>query len=347
MPEPKTRRSVVVVTGVNDPAGHHVLEGLVDHLVGAGHAAQMCPVEGSNSRTVREADVVMIASPGNEGAVNALIEARRVAGRPTIADVESADTLATTWSPNEPPQLASASARLATSCAGATTASTAMNALLCRLDLRTHLLPSLLTRASAADSRSARATRNRPSAPVVGWSVGGVGTPIPDYAEAVAEAVLALLLERPRLSVETVGEPSDAPARFLAHPRVRALPARPGAEAMSRWTAHLWSPPMLDRCVADNTLPLVEASAVGVPTVLPEPAVTDVGGYPFPGLPVQRFDRADDWLARLRLLLDDEATLSAQSRAALQHFDSTHGPAVADAAVNRFLGWALYRGERT
>jgi hypothetical protein len=292
---------------------------------------------------MQEADVVVIASPNNEADIPALIEARRRAGRPTIANIEPSDLLTQARPPNAVLELGSDAAQLAESCSSVTTASSAMCTLLRSLDLRTHLLPSLLTRERVAELRSVRGGRSRSSEPVVGWTVGGAGTPVPDYAEAVAEGVLALLLERPSLSVQIVGESSRVPVRLLQHRRVSALDGRPGAEVLLRWTTHLWSPPVHDNGVVDNTLPLVEGSAAGVPTILPDVIRTAVGGYPAPGILVEGWDEVDGWIAAIRLLLDDDATASRQSRAAGRRFDTTHGPAAADVAVNRFLGWALYR----
>jgi hypothetical protein len=76
---------------------------------------------------------------------------------------------------------------------------------------------------------------------------------------------------------------------------------------------------------------------------LPEQIRTAVGGYPAPGVLVEGSDEADAWIAAIRLLLDDDATMARESRAAMRRFDATHGPAAADVGVNRFLGWALYR----
>ena len=214
------------------------------------------------------------------------------------------------------------------------------------LGLRAHLLPSLLTRAFTAELRSARGKRNRFADPVVGWHVGSAHTLISDYAEAVAEAVLAVLAEQRYLNVEMVGEPSHVPARCLDHPRVNVLSARPGAEALSRWTVQLWSPPVLDDTIADETQPLVEASAVGVPTVLGKAIQAALGEHPSPGLLVERLDRTDDWIAPLRSLLGDEMRWSRESREAMRSFDAMHGPAGSDVAVNRFLGWAMYSKEQ-
>jgi hypothetical protein len=345
IPEPATRRSVVVVARVGDLAGHDVLEGLVDHLVGAGHAAQVCPVGGGNSSAVREADVVVIASSSNEADIPALIEARHLAGRPTIANLECPEALISTLSPNEELELVSDAAQLAESCSSVTTGSSAMHALLRSLGSRTHRLPSLLTRERVTELRSARGNRSRSSKPVLGWTVGGAGTPTAAYAEAIAAGLTVLLSERPGLSVQIVGESSRVPSRLLEHPGVSVLEGRPVAEALMRWTTHLWSPPIYDNGVADNTLALMEASAAGVPTALPEQIRTAVGGYPAPGVLVEGSDEADAWIAAIRLLLDDDATMARESRAAMRRFDTTHGPAAADVAVNRFLGWALYREE--
>ena len=103
---------------------------------------------------------------------------------------------------------------------------------------------------------------------------------------------------------------------------------------------------MLDDAVADETQPLVDASAVGVPTVLGKPIQAALGGLPSPGLLVEGLDRTDDWIAPLRSLLGDEMRWSRESREAMRSFDAMHGPAGSDVAVNRFLGWAMYSKEQ-
>jgi hypothetical protein len=169
---------------------------------------------------------------------------------------------------------------------------------------------------------------------------------MPDYAEVVAAALREVLDERPHLAVEIVGESSRVPAALRTHPRVRLLPGQPGGNALARWTVHLWSPPMLAIGLADETQPFVEASAVGVPTVLSKPIQPAIDAYPSPGPLVEHFDRAEDWIVPVRSLLDDEAKWLSQSREAMRRFDVMHGPAASDVAVNRFLGWALYKREQ-
>jgi hypothetical protein len=335
------RRSVVVVAGEGDSADHAVLEGLVDHLIGAGHAVQTCLIRRGIPSAAQEADVVVIASPSNEDGIPELVDTRRFAGRPTIANIEPAGALTASFS-TEAATIAAAPKQLADSCSSVTTASSAIRALLHSRGLRTHLLPSLLTRERATELRSARGGFGRLGEPVIGLTAGGIDTPIPDYTDAVAEAALTLLVENAQMRIEIVGDSSRLPTRLLEHPRVNALPDRPGGEAMAQWAAHVWSPPILDSLVVDNALPLVEASAVGVPTILAEPIVAAVGGYPSPGVSVEGFGRPADWSDAIRLLLDDGATADSRSRAAIRRFDTMHGPTAADVAVNRFLGWALY-----
>jgi hypothetical protein len=345
IPEPAKKRSIVVVAGHGDLALPDVLDGVVDHLIGAGHATSMCAVPDTSSSEPQEADVVVITSPTSEPDVRALVEERRRSGRPTIANVEPSNALPGTWSANAMLELGADAAHLAESCNGVTTGSSAMCTLLRSLHLRAYLIPSLLTRERVADLRGVRSGRSRSSEPVVGWTVGGPDIPVPDYAEAVADALLALLSERPALSVQVVGGPSRVPPRLLEHARVGVLEVRPGSGAIMRWAAHVWSPPISDDGVVDNNLALVEASAAGVPTILPEVIGTALG-YPAPGVLVDCSDRAG-WTAAVRLLLDDRATAGRESRAAMRRFDTTHGPAAADVAINRFLGWALYRGVST
>jgi hypothetical protein len=87
---------------------------------------------------------------------------------------------------------------------------------------------------------------------------------------------------------------------------------------------------------------VAEAGAVGVATVLPEPAQSSIGGYPPPGRLVAPFHRAEDWIVPLRSLLDNEATRSRLSQAAMRRFDTLLGASASAAIVNRLIGWALY-----
>jgi hypothetical protein len=339
---PVTTRSVVVVTeDGNDEA--HPLGGLVDHLVATGHRAQTCPIESCKPDAVRAADVVVVSSPMEAGDLSDVLEDRARAGKPTIAAIEATDV---STKPDGIPHLAAAPAQLAGSAGSAVTGSTLVHAVVTELGIRGHLLPPLLTRARAADLRSERRGHNRFSDPVIGWLAGSTGAPLSDYGAAVAEAVLAVLEGRNQLRVEIVGETSHLPAGFLAHPRVSLLRDRPDAEVLSHWAVHVWTPPLLDDGVADDTRSFVEVSGIGVPTVLPEPVQRAVGGYPPPGLLVQDFRQADDWIAPLGLLLDNEVSWSRQSRAAIRRFDTMHSAAASAVTVNRFLGWALYKGDR-
>jgi hypothetical protein len=337
LPEPVTRRSVVVVTGDDGSASHDVLGGLVDHLVGAGHAAEVRPI-GTASAAAREAELAIITSSGYEARVVALVKDREAAGRPTVWNIEVSDVFANTSSPEQVLRF------VVEFCSGATTGSPAVHALIRSRGLRAHLLPPLLTRGRVGELRSARSWRARPADPVIGWTTGLVSVPTPDYLDAVADAMLALLAERSRLSIQVIGEPSPLPDEVVEHPRVSTFADPPSIDTLTRWLVHTWSPPLRNSYVADNTLPLVESSGVGVPPVLPKAALTSVGGYPPPGILVDGPAQSDSWAEALRLLLDDDATASRESRAAIRRFDATHGPTAAEVAVNRFLGWALYRG---
>jgi hypothetical protein len=343
-PESATRRFVTVITRDRSPEpGDQPLDGLVDYLRGAGHDARMCLIGNADLNAARAADLVVIDSPGDYADVRELIQTRRREGRPTIAYVAPGDLSCD--SPSEALQLTPETERLAMACGNVTTTSTAIHAGLRAQGRRTHLLPVLLTRNSTAELRSARADRNRYSDPVVGWYVGSTKSPIPDSAEAVAAALQEVLDERHRLTVEIVGDASRVPSRFPTHPRVTLRPGRPGADGLTSWTMQVWNPPLVGGGVADDTRPLVEASAVGVPTVLPEP-VRAVCGYPPPGCLVADFRLPDDWIAPIRSLLDNEQAWSRRSRDAIHRFDVMDGPAACDIAVNRFLGWALYESEQ-
>jgi hypothetical protein len=271
-----------------------------------------------------------------------VFEARRIAGRHTIGQVESSALVPRTPS-SEGPDLTPSAARLVTSVGNVTTGSMAMHAVLRRLGLRVHLLPALLTRARAAELRAARRGHDRFSDPVIGWDAGSEGAPVPEYATAVAEGVLEVLDARPRVRVELVGDRSRLPMQLLGHPRVVVLSGRPRPEALARWAVHLWTPSLFDGDIADDTRSIHEVGAVGVATVLPEPAQSSIGGYPPPGLLVAGFRETEDWIVPLCSLLDSEATRSRLSRAAMRRFDTMLGAAASAVVVNRFIGWALYQ----
>jgi hypothetical protein len=340
---PVTRRSVLVVTGDGIDVTGHPLEGLVDHLVAAGHTAHISALDACEPDALRRADLVVIGQEVESTGLSEVFDARRTGGRPTIGHLESSAIVPSMRS-NEGPDLTSSAARLVTCVDDVTTGSTAMCALLRRLGFRTHLLPVLLTRARAAELRAARRGHDRFSDAVIGWQIGSDGAPVPDYATAVAKGVLKVLDERPRAQVELVGDQSPLPQQLLGHRRVVQLSSRPGPETLARWAVHVWTPSLFDGDIADDTRSVAEAGAVGVATVLPEPAQSSIGGYPPPGRLVAGFHRAEDWIVALRALLDNEATRSRLSQAAMRRFDTMLGASASAAIVNRFIGWALYEG---
>jgi hypothetical protein len=340
---PVTRRSVLVVTGDGVDVPEHPLQGLVDHLVAAGHTAHISALGSCKPDALRETDLLMVGQEVDAAGLPEVLDARRIAARPTIAHVESS-AIVTGTLPDEGLNLSTSTARLVMTVGNATTGSPAVNTLLRRMGIRAHLLPVLLTRVRAAELRAARRGHDRFSDPVIGWHAGCDGAPAPEYASAVAEGVLKVLAERPGARVELVGDPSPIPVRLLGHRRVVVHSDRPGPDVLARWAVHLWTPPLFDGDIADDTRSVVEAGAVGVATVLPEPAQSSIGGYPPPGLLVAGFRRAEDWMVPIRSLLDREATRSRLSRAAMRRFDTMLGASASAAIVNRLIGWALYAG---
>jgi hypothetical protein len=336
-------RSVLVVTTDANDADRHPLHGLVDHLLAAGHTARIAQFGSYKRETLRNADVVIIGADVDNADLVELIEARRLGGRPTVTYMDQSAITSTAGPVERDRKLATAGARLVRSSQCATTGSSAVLALLRTLDVRAHLLPPLIPRAEASELRSARRGHTRYSDPVIGWHVGTEGNPCPDYVAAVTDAVLAELEERSHARVEIVGDASHLPSGVVAHPRISVLRERPRGDAISRWAAHIWTPALVDGLVADDARSFVEVSGVGVPTVLPEPVLALIGGYPPPGLLVREFGRADEWIESIRSVLESESTRSRLSRAAIQRFDTMNGAAASAITVNRLLGWALYK----
>jgi hypothetical protein len=113
-----------------------------------------------------------------------------------------------------------------------------------------------------------------------------------------------------------------------------------------RWDVHLWTPPVLRGEVADDPLPFAEASYVGAPSLLGAESRGAIDGYWASDLVVPRVEDADDWVAALRPLLEDEKRRAARSREAIRRGHALDGPAASKAVVNRFLGWTLYQAQR-
>jgi hypothetical protein len=341
--ESLSTRSVLVVTTEANDADRYPLSGLVDRLVASGHTARIAPSGNYKRETLRDADLVIIASSVDNADLLELIEERRVGGRPTLAYVDPSAISNTAGPVEQDRKLAIAAARLVGSSRSAATGSSAVLALLRTLDVRAHLLPPLIPRGVASELRGARRGHSRFSDPVIGWHIGPERAPFPDYVAAVTDAVLAGLEERSHARVEIVGDASHLPSAVLAHTRISVLRERPRGEAISRWAAHIWTPALLDGLVADDARSFVEVSGVGVPTVLPEPVQALIGGYPSPGLLVREFDRADAWIDPIRSVLESESTRSRLSSAAIQRFDTMHGTIASAITVNRFLGWSFYK----
>ena len=88
-PEPAVKRSIMVVTDGTERSSTYALDGLIDHLIAAGHASRLCSLATGGS-SIRDADIVVL-SPRAATTVLDLIAARRRSRRPTIANIEVGD----------------------------------------------------------------------------------------------------------------------------------------------------------------------------------------------------------------------------------------------------------------
>ena len=105
----------------------------------------------------------------------------------------------------------------------------------------------------------------------------------------------------------------------------------------------MWTPALLNNMVADDPLDVVEASHAGVPSLMPAPGRAAIDGSVAPELVVQEFASPDAWATSLQHLFDAERTRSMLARHEALRSHAVHGAVAAQAAMQRFVGWATYR----
>jgi hypothetical protein len=335
-----TERSCVVATGSLDTLGSLRTDGLVDHLPAAGVTATLAPLHrGRTARVGRGADLVVLAGSHDGRAATELVEARRAAGRATVVDIVPSDLVC---SPDDTATLTPRAARLVTACGMASAPNGAAQTALRALGVRAHSLPTVLTRARAAELKSARSAPATAPELVIGWIPGWADALRPHYLDPVAEGLTKLLADRVDVRLEVGGTDSDMPDVLRAHDRVTILGSAPEPPQLGRWSIHVWTPPMIGGAVADDQRSFAEASYAGVPTVFPARALDAIDGYVSPDVLVAHVKESEEWAATLRALVDDDAGRSKRAAEAVRRSNTVDGPAAAKAAVRRFFSWALY-----
>ncbi|MGH8983611.1 MAG: hypothetical protein ACRDY6_07010 [Acidimicrobiia bacterium] len=338
------RRTAAVVTGVLDAAGSSRVEGFVDHLTAVGVPVAVTPLEHEIPPGVLSADLALLVGAQDSDMVHQLIDARRRAGRRTVLDLGAPDALRASGTMEAGPVLTTRAARLANACGLVTSPGGAVHEAVRRLGVRAHVLASPLTRkrADGLDQACAALAFAPTSELVVGWHAGSAEAPTPTYLDRVAEGIAKLLAADVEVRVEFVGDVERVPTALRGHDRVVVASGEVQSEVIAGWAVHLWTPPMIEGEVLDDLRGFVEASYAGVPTVMPAPIRTAVDGWVRPEILVAGVDDPEDWMAAVRTLIDDEERRARLSAEAARMSRAVWGPVAWRAAMNRFVGWALY-----
>lgn len=330
-PDERRRRSIRIVH-----AGGPVepwLDGLLDALDLAGHDVQRRSVTAGGARDVDARDVLLLQGvPATDGLL-AAIATRRADGRPTV--VAAGPGGSPPGSPalhGDVERLVRASGQVVTPAPGVARAVDD--------EVAEHLvIPPLLGSHRLAELRSLRA---RPAELVdgpgtIGWQLDPAS---PDHeVAAIARALAVVLGEQPETELVLVAPAGTGTAPSELVRRAEVLDDRPGAWVVNRWTAQIWttSAEVYER--TGDVTPLVETSALAVPTLLPggHPALRAVP-HPRP-LRVRPSSEPEPWAKALRPLVRDLGARTRRAVEAVAVVDALFGPASSAAVADRFLGW--------
>jgi hypothetical protein len=341
-PLPTPARDVVLL-GTTEAATSARADALVDHLSAAGVAVATPPLSRRTPASARTAALVLLMGVPDAAWLDELIAARAAEGKATVLDLVAADLTSDSRRAVATTCLTPRAARLAEHCGLVTSPGGAVHDAARALGVRAHVLPTLLTRARAAALTQAYHERasSLPTNFVVGWRVGSAISSTSGYADAVAAGLREVMDDRPHVHVHVVGR-AGVPAHLRGHDRVTETAGELSPATLARWAVHLWAPAMCDGTFADDTRDFVEASHVGVPSVLPAPSRSAIDGYVAPELVISDFERSGAWASALRRLIDDEHELADRSLRAARRSHAVDGPITSQSIVNRFLGWTSY-----
>lgn len=343
-------RDCVILSGALDASHRARIDGFADHLAGAGAAVAVLTAAGGIPGAARAAAVVLLAGIARTPDVDALIAERHAAGRATIVDLSINDLLLGDPVPGDTaagePRLTPAAEALARACGRVTVPAGALHTAARLLGIRTLVVPTLFTREYAATLRAARASDvEDPTEPrIIGWRPGALAA---EYAAAVTEGIeLALVHDTNEL--EFVGAAAALPANLAGHERVRVVrdsDLGPDPDVVRRWAVHVWTPPVVETEIADDTRLFEVVSYLGVASVMPIVAAPAIDGVVSPFVVVESVTTGQEWGDVLHHVLDDPGVRARRTHEALRRADALDDPETANTVAGRFLGWATRRVE--
>jgi hypothetical protein len=313
-------------------------EGFADSAAAVGAHVTISVIDDESSEAAAKADLVWLRGLSQSDGAMGLVRQRRRAGRATIVDIAAEDVRLDSSAPTRAPALLPAALALAQAAGVATTTSRGLQASLAAVGVRALVLPTLLTRARAERLRRLREGPRGGEAAVLGWHTGtGHGVTAPEQA-AVSSAIAALLRERPKLTVEVVGDATAAATAVASNRRVTVRSGDPESRTVARWTAQLWTAPALEVEMTGDLRPAIHAHMLGVPTLVAvqHPAVSE--GLVVRALAVENPGDSRGWRA-VAPLLDAGDEWSQRSQEAIHLADALYGPKTSIAVMNRFRGW--------
>ena len=332
--DPSTR----LVGLVGNPADRHRFEGLADHIAAYGGRLAIHTVDEQVPSDAEDADILVVRSLAESGLIRGLVAARARAGRLTVVDLAHTDVSVTPAARRV--EVRPEAADLARSAGAVTTTSPRVAALLRARGIRSHVLPTLISRSRAAALTKRRARRPAGPSQIIGWHSGTRHAGGDPHRAAVLDTLRALLATRPDLTVELVGDVPEAAAPIRGH-RVTVNAGAPEIESVSRWQVQLWTTSSIDSELAGDVGPVIDAHYLGVPTLVAADNVAVHEGLVARALAVEG---PGQWGSAVTALVDDENTWSTRSAQAARLAGALYGPDSSLAALNRLIGWLRFEG---
>lgn len=335
---------IVALAGVVDHVGELRIEGLLDHVVACGHGAERRPLSKESVADIEADDVVVLRGVSHHRDTQAVL--RELAARRALAiiDVAPGDVARGGADLDEPVELLPEAAALVERCGVAISASRRVHEALQQLGVRSMWLPSLLERQRAGTLKRLRAQRQPQKCRALAWSVGRPGVEPAPWLAQVAEAVAALLDEEPWLELQLIGDPRQMPDAALRHARSAAARAEIGPDVLVGCVAQLWTPHDAATELAGELTGLVDASYLGVPSVVSSTNHAVPTRRADASLAVDEPNDPQQWFETLRTLLDPDEQ-AERSRMAINRIESFFGGRASAMAVGRFVGFVLHARE--